>query len=84
MEEPRKWQRITASATEEDIWLLQAIAEDLERSEGVTSISAVIRRLVRQEASRRGLLGSGGELSYSGVVAIADAETEAYLRKAQP
>jgi hypothetical protein len=56
MEEPRKWLKITASATEEDLSLLQAITADVERSEGTTSASAVIRRLVRQEAARRGLL----------------------------
>ena len=56
MDEQRKWLKITASATEEDLSLLQAITNDVERIEGTTSTSAVIRRLVRQEAMRRGLV----------------------------
>jgi len=74
MEEPRKWLKITASATEEDLSLLQAIAADVGRNEGATSISAVIRRLVRQEAQRRGLVLSNGA-----AFALADAETESWL-----
>lgn len=78
MDEPRKWLKITASATEEDLSLLQAITNDVERIEGTTSTSAVIRRLVRQEAVRRGILNERQELGIA--IALADGETESYLR----
>ena len=50
----------------------------LERSEGRHVDFGSDSTFGAPEASRRGLLGSGGELSIACVVAIADTETETY------
>lgn len=67
------WQSLTVSVKTQDKDLLNAIVEDIEVNDGNTTTSAVIRRLIRQEAHRRGIP------TMAALFAVSDAETTAYL-----
>jgi hypothetical protein len=73
-----KWLTVTASFQPGDKTLLDAVVADVSERDGNTTTSAVLRRLVRQEAVRRGLT-----LTNAAAYEIADADTDAFLRNAR-
>lgn len=70
------WQSLTVSVKAQDKELLNAIVEDIETHDGSTTTSAVIRRLIRQEAVRRNIP------TLAALYTVSDAETAAYLAEA--